>query len=299
MNINLRELFVETPKYKAWKFPAGEVQFGLTPEGVAECSRAESIDIDIRLINGDAVLMLMMTIDGIRKVNPVVPITAYIGYMPYQQADKAKEDECLPLSVITSLLKSLDVAKYVIYDPHSDVSPAFLHQRCRVVNNDLLVQNALTNIAFNVITPGCNDWTACQDKIALLSPDAGAFKKLFPLTDRIGFKGTTISANKSRSDDGVITMDLYAERAKGKHCLIIDDLALGGKTFTTLADYLIPHEPAGLYLCVSHGIFNYGTEHLNKYFKHIFCTDTYRDVNDPNVSCYSWRTMDKVAQLEN
>lgn len=71
---------------------------------------------------------------------------------------------------------------------------------------------------------------------------------------------------------------------RDKHCLIVDDIADGGRTFRNLALALKNSGARKVFLYVSHGQFNYGFSELQQSINHIFCTNSFRDLDHPSLS---------------
>jgi ribose-phosphate pyrophosphokinase len=116
----------------------------------------------------------------------------------------------------------------------------------------------------------------------LISPDAGAYKTTHEMAEKL--KADIIPSNKIRID-GVPQIKIQGD-VKNKTCLLVDDLADGGRTFKLLADELKKQGANNVFLYVTHGQFNYGFEELKKSIKHIFCTNSYKDIQDDFVTQY-------------
>lgn len=71
---------------------------------------------------------------------------------------------------------------------------------------------------------------------------------------------------------------------KGKQCLIVDDLADGGRIFKFLAEALKQQGAAEVYLYVTHAQFNYGFDELKETIDHVYCTNSYKDIDDDFVT---------------
>jgi ribose-phosphate pyrophosphokinase len=279
MLLDLTKGIVETPLYHAWKFPGGEIHFRLKDHVVNEITHEQMLEggaiihINTRLKTAMDVIFLAIVVDTIYKYFSIKPVVN-IGYMPYQQADRDfGVGECFSLKTITNLLNALPVDTYIVFDPHSDVTPALLNNII-VVDNTEFIKYTLNEMMKMEIN---------EEDITILSPDAGAYKKIFKLCEKIGFKGPIESANKCRSTkDGSIsgirlsTIDF----GKAPYVLIIDDICVGGRTFIELAK----HIPAtNLYLAVSHGIFSNGFGELAKRYKGVFTTNSWQTEKDIRV----------------
>lgn len=273
MTLDLIPGITETEQYKAWKFPGGEIHFKLKPEVVEElryCMYSgwpEELFVRIRLTSPDMFFFLAIVTDTIYKDFNIMP-KVNIGYMPYQQADRDfGEGECFSLHTVCLFLNSLLVDEYIIFDPHSDVTPALINN-IAVGDNSEFVKYTLNQIMRNTIQ---------EEHITILSPDAGAYKKIFKLCEKIGFKGRIETANKYRdTTNGEIQTRLSCEDfGAAPYVLIVDDICMGGRTFINLAQQI--KEAKELYLAVSHGVFNNGYDELYKYFTHIFTTNSFQD----------------------
>jgi len=71
---------------------------------------------------------------------------------------------------------------------------------------------------------------------------------------------------------------------KGKDCLIVDDLADGGRTFKFLAEALKEQGASKVFLYVTHAQFNYGFQELKETIDHVYCTNSYKDIKDDFVT---------------
>jgi ribose-phosphate pyrophosphokinase len=117
----------------------------------------------------------------------------------------------------------------------------------------------------------------------LISPDGGALKKIYKVSEFLGGK-EVIECSKSRDvKTGKLTgAKVYADDLNGKACLIVDDICDGGGTFIGLAEALKAKNAGELFLAVSHGLFSKGFEEL-KCFEKVFTTDSFMDVENELV----------------
>lgn len=258
ISIKLVNGITDNAQYKAFKFPGGEIHLKFKQD-FSETER--DFLIDTRLNSSDDIMLLIIAIDVLKKDWPDKKIHVYIPYMPYQQADRDfSVGECFSLKTITTLLNSMPVESYKVYDPHSDVTPALL-KNCRVVDNSNYIKTVVESLEPNLV---------------LLSPDAGAYKKIYKLAEKIKFSGEVASANKSRSisTGNIDSIELSRQDFDGRDVLIVDDICIGGRTFIELAKKLKERNVGNLYLAVSHGIFSNGLNELSKYFTKVFTTNS-------------------------
>lgn len=97
--------------------------------------------------------------------------------------------------------------------------------------------------------------------------------------------GTNHYFDKKRIGDK-IKMKLYLDQYihPDKKIVVIDDLCDGGATFIEAGKILNEMYPDNdLYLAVYHGLFTKGFDELGKYYKKIFTTNSYQDIDHPLV----------------
>ena len=218
------------------------------------------------LHDSDAVMRLLLTVDAIRRINPLAHIELTLPYFPYTRQDRVcNAGEALSIKVMADLINALHCHKVVIYDPHSEVTPALLNC-CSVISMaDIIEQSTL---AQDIVL---NQW-------ALVSPDAGAEKKVREVAKCLSSNTINIElfcATKVRDTltGKILATDVYADVA-GKNLIITDDICDGGQTFITLAKALKDRGANNLFLYVSYGIFSQGLTLLQDYFNKIYCYHT-------------------------
>jgi ribose-phosphate pyrophosphokinase len=271
-----------TEQYKAFKFPGGEIHFKLSEETTKELTNLpapQDIFITTRPTSAESFLLLIIALETLCKDfrNDVL---VYLPYMPYQQADRDfSVGECFSLKTITKILNMMPPqVSYVIFDPHSDVAPALLDNGVIETNEDF-IKDVLTNID-NMSQTSTKEYKL-SEQLVVLSPDAGAYKKIYKLCDAIGFNGQIESANKYRdTETGDLEVRLSLDDFEGKDVLIIDDICMGGRTFIELAKLLHRRNVRNVYLAISHGVFSNGFEELSGLFTGIFTTNSYRSTDD-------------------
>lgn len=289
--LDLRKGITKNEEYDAFVFPGGEVHFKLHNPSVLYASNRIRI---ISRINGATDLMLLiLVVETIRKDGYRGMLEVVLPYMPYQQADRDFSfGECFSLQTVCKMLNTLDVDRYYIFDPHSDVSPALLH-KTTVIDNSTYINEVLTYLNKN------NEGGTIDSRVVILSPDAGAYKKIGKLCSKLGWQGELVAANKYRSisTGSIESLELSKQDFEGKDVLIIDDICIGGRTFIELAKKLREKNVGKIYLAISHGIFSNGFSDLNEYFEEIFCTDSFSNIQDPNFLLIHEKTCKKLIQI--
>ena len=116
------------------------------------------------------------------------------------------------------------------------------------------------------------------DSLVLMSSDAGGFKPLMKLCDKIEWRGLVHSCSKSRLYiDGKTHLDQICSVTNfhGKDILIIDDICVYGGTFKGLSKLLKERNCGKLFLAVSHmTVENLGEDPVTNYFDKVFTTNS-------------------------
>lgn len=174
-------------------------------------------------------------------------------------------NESFDLKVIANFINSMGYDRVGIFHPHSDVALALINNSYRIT-------------PFGYIQ---NTYRTLQHPI-LVSPDAGAYKYLYSIANEMNAE--LIAANKVRvGGEPIITVE---GDIAGKDCLIVDDIADGGRTFHYLAEQLKLNKARNVYLYVTHGMFHYGFEMLEQYIDGIYCTNSYQNIEHRLVTQY-------------
>lgn len=146
-----------------------------------------------------------------------------IRFFPYAQMDRKMDTHLFSLKYVTQLINELHFDNVQVFDPHSLVLPALL-QHCEVVYPVL-------SKLYSISDP-TNETGRFYDLI--FYPDNGAAKKYGEI---IGWP-YKYGHKKRNLDTGAIEKyELVADNAdiEGRRILIVDDLVMGGRTFTEAA----------------------------------------------------------------
>ena len=174
-------------------------------------------------------------------------------------------------NVICPIINSQGFKKVYVVDPHSDVLEACL-TNFQKINNFHLVDDALSYLI------GEDE----DHTIMLVSPDAGALKKIYDVAKHFRIDNiTTASKVRDMKTGNIIRTELPTMNLKGiEHIIIIDDICDGGRTFIELAKVIRQQTDKPIHLVVTHGIFSAGFEELSKHFTRIFTTNSIADKYD-------------------
>lgn len=200
----------------------------------------------------------------------VKEIHLYIPYILGGRSDRkfVQGGSSYLTDVIAPIINAQEYESVTVYDAHSDVAEAVIKNMINI-SNIHLVRFALDDLR---ITKSYH----------LVSPDAGALKKIWKVAEQINYK----------DGDDIIICSKHRDLASGKithtsvplpenphyDLFIIDDICDGGRTFIEIAKVIKEKFPKSrLYLIVTHGIFSAGVIELMEYFEKVYCTNSIRD----------------------
>jgi len=287
--LNLTNNDISEVKFKISKFPDGQQQvtiLGYSKWAAVEKGESEvevvlplddnTIRLSARLNNFSDLELIICTVASLRELN-VKFIHLNVPYFLGSRSDRKfeKGSNNYLKTVICPIINSLNFESVTVFDPHSDVLEALLNN-FKKVDNLSLVRFATNNYQYeNKKKSG-----KMSEDFILISPDAGANKKIFKIAEQIGYKGDIITCSKSRDVDGKLTkVEIpISTQLIDKDMIIIDDICDGGATFLNIAKRLKKLYTGKIYLIVTHGIFSKGFKELNKYFDGIYCTNSYSDI---------------------
>jgi ribose-phosphate pyrophosphokinase len=234
-------VITSTTAFTQIQFPCGEPHVTLTELPVL----GRDVSVTFEFENAGEIVTLALLVDAIKRAG-CTPYALTMPYVPFGRQDRvANVGEPLSISVFCEFINNLGFRWVFITDPHSDVTPALL-KNVRVISQEEV---------FNHIFLGIKDFY-------LVSPDAGATKKIHKLAARVNpisviqcekvrdTKTGKITETKVHLDDWQLARD----------CYIVDDLCDGGGTFIAIAKELRKHGCGKIYLLVTHGFFTKGLE---------------------------------------
>ena len=251
--------------YKLTQFSAGELHPQLQEYDIL--GKIESIIIKPRTYNPSFIVELSLLVNALRDEFPEsVHFDLDLPYIPYSRQDRVcAVGDAFGLKVFADQLNSLNFRYVIIFDAHSDVSPALINNCINREVKNLFVLNPEFISKYS----------------HLVAPDAGAYKKVNSIASH--FNLPVIPALKTRdtatgrlSNTVVVTEGVE----NPTRLLVIDDLVDAGGTFLALGAKLkqaFPHTPIDLY--VSHGIFAKGLNGLDKYYDSIYCHNLFTPID--------------------
>jgi ribose-phosphate pyrophosphokinase len=260
------------------RFPDGQqaVRLGMGMDHLA-AKQADAVKIYSHLNNFSDLELIICATAALRNTG-IHRIVLYTPYFMGARFDRrfTEGDAHYLKQVICPIINAQKFDAVIVLDPHSDVLEACL-DNFEKIDNHTLVKYALTDI------DNTND---AQDRIVLVSPDAGAYKKIFEVAQKFKIENI-ITASKVRNiktaeilHTEIPTLDQNDELKY----VIVDDICDGGRTFTELAKAIQNQKPnAKIYLIVTHGIFSAGFEELSKWFEKIYTTNSVKDIEGQNL----------------
>lgn len=294
--LNLVNLEKSDIKYKISKFPDGQqnisIDFNIFEDIRAnnkiqgyshqvEIHRNYEVLIKSRLNNWLDLELITCAVACLKECQ-VFNIHLYVPYIMGARSDRKFEEggNNYVKHVIAPAINNLKLKSVTCIDPHSDVAENCINNFIKK-DNQKLVEFMLWNLYDQKSTSPKQTIREVLDVI-LISPDAGASKKIYKLAEQIGYKGDIITCSKDRDKDGKLTqcvVPIKEEHLK-KDIIIIDDIFDFGGTFKNIAGILNDAGHLGKkYLIVTHSIQTEGLKDALKWFDIIYTTNSYKDHN--------------------
>ena len=288
MNIlNLTDNEKSDIKFQISKFPDG--QQSVT---IMDYLQVYPVTIKSRLNSFKDLELIICATQALRDLR-VKEIHLYVPYFVGARSDRkfVTGSTNYLKNVICPIINSQNFETVKVIDAHSDVLEACLNNYVKE-DNHRLVKFAL---------PLIDNKDGAQKRVVLVSPDAGAYKKIFDVAQKFGIENVVTAMKHRDIQTGKIThteipnINQYGEDHK---FVIVDDICDGGRTFIELAKEIRKHNAiSDIHLIVTHGIFSAGLKPLNQEFTSIFCTNSYSDMNDPEFSLRNDNEMHQLKQL--
>jgi ribose-phosphate pyrophosphokinase len=252
--------------YKSMIFPDGQPHIKINVQQVGALDRKAPMRIFTRLNNANDLLLALLvknTLDYLEFEH----VELHVSYLLAARMDRVMLDgEPFSLKVVAAMIDQGQFKKVLIFDPHSEVSTALI-DRSYAVTNHYFVRDALGDYAS----------THSGETVCLVSPDAGALKKVHKLAQFLGIENIVECMKERDVRTGALTnFKTMTDGLQGQTCFIVDDICDGGGTFAGTAKMLKEKGAAKIVLIVSHGIFSRGPviEHVDV----IYTTDSFKKV---------------------
>ena len=271
--------------YQITKFPDGQQSITILEKGYYTYNSLKEqntpIIIKSRLRNFKDLELIICANQALKEIG-VKSVKLYIPYCIGGRSDRKFQEGGINYikTVIAPIINSQNFDEVRIMDPHSDVLEACINNFVKINNNGLML------MALKSILNEDND----VSNICLVSPDAGAYKKIFDAAKKFGID-KIITATKVRDiktgkilHTEIPTLDQH----NNLKYIIVDDICDGGRTFIELAKAIHGSRPtAEVYLVVTHGIFSNGLYELSKEITRIYSTNSVKEIEVDSYSDYT------------
>ncbi len=296
--------------FKISKFPDGQqditINSNIDFSVATEIGKDYSVTIKSRLSSFRDLELILCSTAALKRMG-IKKIRLYIPYILGARSDRkfVEGGTSYLRDVLAPILNSQNYEKITCIDVHSDVADACINN-LEMLDNYSLFSFALRDYFVNEKNLNVSDYS----KFLLVSPDAGAVKKIYKLSEKIKYEGDVIICSKHRDTNGKLSKTIVPVTPKQhtmihdgpyKDFFIVDDICDGGNTFINIAKEIQEYYHASgktecnIYLIVSHGIFSAGLLNLSKYFKKIYTTNSFKDIEASSDSDY---TVDKNFVLQ-
>jgi len=207
---------------------------------------------------------LTQAVDAFNSTSQI-PIITIPNLIDAQADRRFNYRESSGLKLVCKHLNNLK-AKFRIFHPHNSEVVEALIDNVEIISNEHFI----------------NEIELDRDNLILMSTDAGGFKPLIKLANKLHWKGEIESASKSRKykdEKSILIQKIDRQDFEGKNILLIDDICVYGGTFKGLAKMLKERNCGKLYLAISHlTIQNHkGDDSVFNYFDKVFTTNSKYD----------------------
>jgi ribose-phosphate pyrophosphokinase len=237
-------------------------------------------EIIFRINTYTNLMELSQLVDAINHGRGFEPIIIIPNLLDAQGDRRFNKDESSGLKLVCDVLNSMKVKEFRIFHPHNPEVVEALIPNVKIIDNSEFILEVYSDIdkyykdskTYRPATVHAHK--KITDNLILMSSDAGGFKPLMKLCDKINWKGETYSASKARTKDN---MKQLIDRTDfgGKDILIVDDISVYGGTFKGLSNLLKERNCGKLYLAVSHmTVKNLGEDPVTNYFDKVFTTNS-------------------------
>ena len=258
-----KPLHGEEISFESFVFNGGEPHIR-----IGEIKDLSLVQVTHRINSFNDLGLLCIAVDALKRMK-VEKIQVFIPYFPAARQDRVMvSGESLTVKVYATIINGMGVDSVTVFDPHSEVTPAVL-DNCITIQNYEFIEKVLPLIPTDII---------------LVSPDAGASKKIFKLATQLGINNVLECGKKRDVTTGALSgFSVPTDDLQGKPCLIVDDICDGGGTFLGLGAELKKKNAGELFLAVSHGIFSKGFEELSAMYTQVFTTDSVQTIENSRV----------------
>ena len=257
--------------FKAMVFPDGQPHLKLDMASIAAMDLKAPVRILTRVANSNDLVLVMMAKNTLDHLG-FERVTLDISYLMAARMDRVmNEGEPFSLKVVAVMINSGGFKRVNIFDPHSEVATAVIDRSYAVTNHEFVKDAIHDHLAKHP-----------HETYALVSPDAGALKKIYKLAQYLDAPHVIECYKERDLKTGALSgFKTATEHINDKTtCIIVDDLCDGGGTFAGTAKMLREKGATKIVLVVSHGIFSKGV--VIEGIDEVYTTDSYKEVAGVN-----------------
>ena len=247
---------------KAWNFPAGEFGVEMAPP----CQTGDVL-IALNYESDKDFVELLHCVNALKHLGcSSQRMHLLIPYFPYSRQDRVtSKGGSFGLQVAVDLIKLTGIEHIETYDAHSDVLGGMFPPG---VLKNWTMDTLLDTHHFNII----------RSASALVSPDAGASKKIYKISKALNKPFIEASKHRDAVTGQVsgVRVDIPAELLNNEaaHLVVLDDICDGGATFINLAVAIRELGFTGkLSLITTHGIYSKGIDALYEHYTNVECVN--------------------------
>lgn len=224
--------------------------------------------------------------EDLHHLEQYVDVCNYNGYTPTivvpnlidSQADKRFErNQSSGLKIVCKRLNSMN-ANFRIFHPHNSEVVEALIDNVEIIDNSEFISKVLAFLPNVLSVFNYKNYISEYLNLTILSPDAGMYKYMGKICDKINWKSDFISASKIRkyeNNKSNLIQQLPDYDFKNKDIIVTDDISVYGGTFKGLSKLLKDRNCGKLYLAVSHmTVQNLGKDPVTNYFDKVFVTNS-------------------------
>lgn len=248
--------------FKTWTFPGGERNIKFNAPLTTSIQMGAVVVCKFK--SSDDVMDMLLVVNALRNAG-VKKISLQMPYFPFARQDRVMTDgEPFALQVFADVVKLCNFESIEVEDPHSDVLAGMFPAGV------LKIKQQHEMWAPEIFKELRNRPTEYPNP-CLVSPDAGALKKIYKLAKTLDLPVVEAGKQRDVSTGEIVATTIDTEQvAKYQTFFVVDDICDGGRTFIELAKVIRSANPtAKLVLCVTHGIFSKGKEVLKPAFDEV------------------------------
>lgn len=249
---NFNILINNTP-VKYGRYPSGELAFFTDnlPESIKDYA-----DIHANIFNEKDLMLLLLAVNGIKRVWPKCHVSVTLPYLPYSRSDRSHRHEPAQGGLPLALLTGIHGIQVAVYDPHALAGLHAFNSVTVLTLAELVQQSKLYSQFIK------------KEYSHIIVPDRGARKRGQQIADIYDSLGAPVPkvvfCNKKRLGNKI---EMTVPRDKFNryitNFLYVDDMIDSGETMKQCINSVRKHHPKSIDCLVTNGIFTKGLDILN------------------------------------